>query len=706
MKKLKKNVSVRKINLIVSVIFFLILAVSMILQVNTNKKNALVACDLAMDQAEEIVKTSVAKGEGIDEFIYKMPYTDIITTYLMENIDDDTFIYTEKEPGKRYRGMTEIDGTKSYMVSEICEDYKLAVTYPVDLANANIPLMFGILIAALLCAFLIINVVISRTFAVLEKSRAELEDTNNIVANAGFGTWYITLEDGKTPRMNANPKMKEVLGVEGMNLTEEEIYDYWYSRIPEESIASVQVSVQEMMKGEVSENTYQWNHPEKGLIYVRCGGTSYKMKEKVQVLGGYHGDVTEIVLADQKHRQELKAAKEEAERANAAKTNFLSRMSHDIRTPLNGILGLLKIDDMHEDDQELLKSNRKKITVAANHLLSLLNDVLQMSKLEDGHVRLAHEAMDLRTLAEDVLTITEMRASEAGVTLTYENTQEDVTYPYVYGSPVHLRQLFLNIYSNAVKYNKVGGIVDTTFRFIGKEENVVTYQWIIKDTGIGMSPEFLEHIFEPFTQERSDARSIYRGTGLGMPIAKSLTEEMGGMIEVKSEEEKGSTFVITLPFEIAPKEEIVEKKEMIKNADITGLKLLLAEDNDLNAEIAQVQLEEAGAKVTVVKDGKEALDLFAESAEGTFDAILMDIMMPVMDGITATKTIRALDRPDAGTIPILAMSANAFEEDAKKSLAAGMNTHLAKPLKIERVIAAIATYCKKNEKNKSVGNCK
>ena len=697
MKKLNKNVNVKSINLIVLMIFLLILAVSIIFQVNTNKKNAIVACDIAMDQAEEIVKTSVANGEGIDEFIYKMPYTDIITTYIMENVDGDTFIYTEKEPGKRYHGMTEIDDTKSYMVSEICEDYKLAVTYPVNQANANIPQMFGILTVALLCAFIIINIVISRTFAVLEKNRAELEDTNNIVANAGFGTWYITLEDGKAPKMNANPKMKEVLGVEGQNLTEEEIYDFWYSRIPEEAVVSVQASVQEMKEGKVSENTYQWNHPEKGMIYVRCGGTAYKVEEKVQVLGGYHSDVTEIVLADQKHQQELKAAKEEAERANAAKSNFLSRMSHDIRTPLNGILGLLKIDDMHEDDQELLKSNRKKITVAANHLLSLLNDVLQMSKLEDGHVKLAHEAIDLGKLAEDVLTITEMRASEVGVTLTYEHTREDIVYPYVYGSPVHLRQLFLNIYSNAVKYNKVGGTVDTTFCLIGKEENVVEYRWIIEDTGIGMSPEFLEHIFEPFTQEHSDARSIYKGTGLGMPIAKSLAEKMGGMIEVKSEEEKGSTFIITLPFEIAKKEEIVEKKEKIKNADITGLKLLLVEDNDLNAEIAQVQLEEAGAQVTVAKDGKEALNLFTESAEGTFDAILMDIMMPVMDGITATKAIRALKRSDAGTIPILAMSANAFEEDVKKSLEAGMNTHLAKPLKIERVIAAIATYCKKNE---------
>ncbi len=493
--------------------------------------------------------------------------------------------------------------------------------------------------------------------------------------------------------MSANPKMKEVLGVEGMNLSEENIYEFWYSRIPKEALDSVHASVQEMKEGIVSENTYRWEHPEKGMIYVRCGGTAYKIEEKMQVLGGYHSDVTEFVVESQRQQQELKDAKEKAERANAAKTSFLSRMSHDIRTPLNGILGLLQIDDTHEDNKELIKSNREKITVAANHLLNLINDVLQMSKLEDGRVKLAHEAFDLKKMLNDVLTITEMRASEAGLTLTYKNTKDILHYPYVYGSPIHLRKLFVNICSNATKYNKVGGSINTDFRFIGKENNIVTYQWVISDTGIGMSQEFLQHIFEPFAQDHSDARSIYKGTGLGMSIVKSLVDAMHGTIEVESVENEGSTFTITLPFEIAKKDAIIEKEEFTQNADITGKKLLLVEDNDLNAEIAQLQLEEAGAEVTRVKDGKQALDLFGRNPAKTFDVILMDIMMPVMDGITATKRIRSLDRKDAWTIPIIAMSANAFEEDAKKSIEAGMNAHLAKPLKIERVIATIAEYC-------------
>ena len=423
----RESVSIRKVNIIVLVIFFIILGVSVVLQVSMNKKNAIMACDIAMDQAEAIIKAYGSHGEGIEEFIDKMPYTDTVTTYLLENTDD-SLIYTEKEPEKRYYGTTEIDGSKSYMVSEVVSDYKVAVTYPVSEANANIGMMTGILVAALICAFVIINIVVSRAFGVLERSRSELEDTNTIIANAGFGTWYITLEEGKKPRMNANAKMKEVLGIEGQNLSGEDTYEFWYSRIPEEAIASVQESVQEMIDGKVSENTYRWKHPEKGMIYVRCGGTVYKNEKKVQVLGGYHSDVTDIVMEDKKRQEELQEAKEEAERANAAKTRFLSRMSHDIRTPLNGILGLLKIDEMHADDRNLVNGNREKITVAANHLLELINDVLQMSKLEDGKIELAHEAFDLKNLARDVLTITEMRAAESGLTLNYQESGKELCY--------------------------------------------------------------------------------------------------------------------------------------------------------------------------------------------------------------------------------------------------------------------------------------
>lgn len=395
----------------------------------------------------------------------------------------------------------------------------------------------------------------------------------------------------------------------------------------------------------------------------------------------------------QHKNQQLSVAVQEADRANAAKTSFLSRMSHDIRTPLNGIIGLLEIDAAHPDDRELVDSNREKMRVSANHLLSLLNDVLQMSKLESGEIALGHEPIDLNRLSAEVMTIISQRAAESGITLENDRHSEPVSTPWVYGSPLHLRQIFLNIYTNCIKYNKLGGSITTLFQCVEKDEKTVTYRWTISDTGIGMSEEFLGRIFDPFTQEKTDARSIYQGTGLGMAIVKGLVEQMHGSIEVGSTLGVGSTFTITIPFEIA---ESVEAKPARRNdvgqADIHGLRLMLAEDNDLNAEIARTLLEDAGVIVTVVGDGQQAVSLFQAEPAGTFDVILMDIMMPVMDGLTATKTIRALERPDARTIPIIAMTANAFEEDAKKCLAAGMNAHLAKPLDIGKLIATIAQY--------------
>ena len=396
----------------------------------------------------------------------------------------------------------------------------------------------------------------------------------------------------------------------------------------------------------------------------------------------------------EKKNQQLKEAALAAEKANSAKSMFLSRMSHDIRTPLNGIIGLLNIDEAHFDDAELVRENHKKMLVSADHLLSLINDVLQVSKLEDGRIELSREPIDLIQLSHDVGTIISARAVESGITL--EVGEQSLPAPFVYGSPLHLRQLFLNIYGNCIKYNHVGGKVTTTVKCVSSGHGRVNYRWTISDTGIGMSKEFLQHIFEPFAQENSDSRSVYMGTGLGMTIVKSLVDKMGGMIEVKSKPGAGSTFIITLPFEIAEKPADSAEGSGGAGADIRGVKLLLAEDNDLNAEIAELLLTDAGAEVTLVRHGKQAVDKFSSEPAGTFDAILMDIMMPVMDGLSATKAIRALDRPDAKEIPIIAMTANAFQEDAKKCLAAGMNAHLAKPLDIEKVIAAIAKFVRKS----------
>lgn len=390
--------------------------------------------------------------------------------------------------------------------------------------------------------------------------------------------------------------------------------------------------------------------------------------------------------------EQLQAALDEMSSANRVKTEFLSRMSHDIRTPLNGIIGLLRINEDHFDNRELVFENQKKMHVAAKHLLSLINDILQMSKLESGGVILSRERISLSEQRDDIRSILSDRVVEAGLEWIDEVKDYSFPVPFVYGSPLHLRQIFLNILGNCIKYNKKGGRILTKMEFLGTTGNRCTYRWTASDTGIGMSPEFLTHIFDPFTQERQDARSVYQGTGLGMAIVKRLIDAMEGTISITSEEGKGSNFVITIPFEIAPAEE--EKPKEKGHVDIAGLHLMLVEDNELNAEIAQMLLTDKGARVTVVGDGKQAVDLFKRKIPGTFDAILMDIMMPVMDGMTATRAIRSLARADAKTIPIIAMTANAFDEDAKKCMEAGMNAHLTKPIEIDHVIEVLGQYCR------------
>ncbi|MDO4488847.1 MAG: ATP-binding protein [Eubacteriales bacterium] len=389
------------------------------------------------------------------------------------------------------------------------------------------------------------------------------------------------------------------------------------------------------------------------------------------------------------YMSQLKEALDKAERAEKAKTEFLSRMSHDIRTPLNGIIGLLEISDKHPDDRALVDSNRKKIRLAANHLLDLISDVLTLSKMDADTVRLAHEPFNLKSIAEDVLTLSNMRAAEYGVTIKKAEGTAKLGDVYAYGSPLHLRQIFLNILSNAIKYNKPGGTVECKSELLERTEYKIVYRFTIRDTGIGMSPEFVEHLFEPFTQEHTDARSTYQGTGLGMAIVKKLVDRMGGTIEVQSTPDVGSTFMVTLPFDLASKEDMPEEKNEVYE-DLRGLHLLVVEDNDLNLEIAEAILTDLGATITAARDGREAVDIFKTATPGTFDAILMDLMMPVLDGYGATREIRSLTHMEAATIPIIAMTANAFEEDARKCREAGMNDHVTKPIEVPKLLKALS----------------
>ena len=367
-------------------------------------------------------------------------------------------------------------------------------------------------------------------------------------------------------------------------------------------------------------------------------------------------------------QDELHKALIAADTANRAKSTFLLNMSHDIRTP-----------------------NYKEMEKAANHLLSLINDVLQMSKLEDGREELSSELVCLPDVFYDMKAIIDGSALDKGISVDFSEDSIWV-HPYVITNPLYLRQIFLNIYGNGIKFTNFGGKISTKQECIEEKDNVITYRWIISDTGIGMSKEFLKHIFEPFAQERADARSNYHGTGLGMAIVKKMIDKMGGTISVTSEVGKGSTFVVELPFEMGAAPEKSKKEEADKENSIHGLNLMLVEDNELNAEVAEILLEDEGAIITMVNDGQQAVELFNNNPVGTFDAILMDIMMPVMDGLTATKAIRALNRPDAGIIPIIAMTANAFAEDVQRCLDAGMNAHLAKPLDIEKVKKTICEH--------------
>lgn len=387
---------------------------------------------------------------------------------------------------------------------------------------------------------------------------------------------------------------------------------------------------------------------------------------------------------------ELEKTKKEAEVANEAKTTFLLNMSHDIRTPLNGIIGMLDIADHFPNDLEKQKECREKVRNASKILLELVNDVLDRSKLESGEVVLEHVSFDVNSIMKDTYTSVSKLAEDAGVKIVEEEIC--VEHVKLLGSPLHFKRILINIISNAIKYNKEHGKVYITLKEIETNDNVSTIEFICRDTGIGMSKEFMQHLFEPFTQEDQSARSSYSGTGLGMSIVKSIVDKMNGTITVQSKKNEGSTFDVIIPFEIDCSESTLvdQDNEELEEYSIEGLNILLVEDNDLNMEIAEFLLKNKGVNIIQAKNGQEAIDVFKNSKPYEIDAILMDVMMPIMNGYEATKAIRLLDREDAKDIPIIAMTANAFIEDKIKATEAGMSGYISKPLDEKIVIQTIA----------------
>ena len=663
-----------------------------------------------------------------------------------------------------------------------------------------------------------------RLEVVASKSRLDYQlEMDEILRGAQIGIWTLEMDGVKAPRLHPNPTMCTLLGV-SQEMSPEEVYQFWYHRLPPKYVTPVLDYIQKVIHESYSEITYPWNHPLLGQIWIRCGGILYPdyqgngicirgyhqdvtrnienerkyqnltaatsqiyhaiyhidlIQDRIEKLAGanqnytptgvvtsataqlndileklvapshheimqyffdlttvndrLHGklfisreypspqgiwrratfivqnrdtddDVTEILYVTQiiddykqkelAYQQELVKAVESANQANTAKTDFLNRMSHDIRTPLNGILGMLDIAQKNETNPKTLLECHEKMRTAAFHLKALVNDVLDMQRMETDRFFLEQIPFDIREILDNCWSMLEAQASRLDITLK-KIKPGSLKYPYLIGSPLHIRQIFMNLLSNAIKYNKPGGSISVHAKIIRQVHQNVIYKFIISDTGIGISPEFQKHIFEPFAQEDTGARTIYKGTGLGMAIVHRLVQEMGGTIQLKSEKNVGSTFTLILPFTIDEHQPSASAETATDTpADLTDLHILVVEDNELNLEIAVFSLEAAGLNVSTAINGLEAVRLFEKSKPYEYDIILMDIMMPVMNGLDAAKAIRGLSRPDATTVPIIALSANAFAEDIQKSKNAGINEHLAKPLEMDKVLKVIASYCK------------
>ena len=398
---------------------------------------------------------------------------------------------------------------------------------------------------------------------------------------------------------------------------------------------------------------------------------------------------------DEKYKAELLIAAKKAEAANEAKTEFLQRMSHDIRTPINGIRGLVNMADHYADDMEKQTEYRTKVKEASNLLLELVNDVLDMSKLESGEIVLEEIPFNLSSISREVFVVIEQMAAEQNIRVVWE--KKEITHRDFIGSPGYVKRVMMNILSNAVKYNKENGQIYVSCVEIPSEQpEMTTMEFVCRDTGIGMAEEFQKHIFEPFAQEHTGSRAKFAGTGLGMAISKKLVEEMGGTITFESKKGVGSTFVIRVPFKIDLDADKREESKDVSEKSIKGMHVLLAEDNELNMEIAEFLLQNEGAEVTKAWNGQEIVELFRKSEAGEFDVILMDIMMPIINGYEAAKRIRSLDREDAKKIPIIAMTANAFTEDRIRAKEAGMDEHIAKPIDVELLIKVIHKLVKHN----------
>mgnify|MGYP004647174769 FL=1 len=501
------------------------------------------------------------------------------------------------------------------------------------------------------------------------------EDT---LKGSGIGMWMIVIEEGVKPKMYTDSMMRELLGVDDKILPED-CYAWWYDHVDKNFVSQIDSNMEEILVKGRSEVSYPYNHPDKGTMYIRCGGCkSYDSVHNRIRIKGYHQDVTEIMTIKQKQDKELMDALVETKRADRSKSEFISHMSHDIRTPLNGIIGMVDIASKNPEDAELQKRMCNNVRESAERLLNFMNDVIDYSEMEGSRMKLTHEPVDIAYIIGNILDLTDKQINDRDLRVITDYGND--TYKLA-GSPKHIRQVLYNIIENAIKYNKQNGSISISVHNEKTDEEKAECFVTIADTGIGMSREYVEHIFEPFTQGYEDARTSYKGTGLGMAICKRIMDYMHGTIEVKTGPGEGSEFTVKFPLDIYEEDTVAD--ENAENDNLAGYKILIVDDNNMNREITQFMVEELGAKAVTTCNGKEALDTFRKSERGDFDCIIMDLMMPVMDGFEASERIRNLDREDARTIPIIPLSASSSEEDMEKAVESGMNGYLVKPVSID-----------------------
>ncbi len=624
-----------------------------------------------------------SEGIGMDwAFHFKDGYQAAMEQYITQ--------YVIPRDQDRLRAVTK----KEYVLAQLRTKKKVSVRYQVKdsasgLKHMEIHFSATEKTAEENCAIFAqrdVNAVVEQEEKYKLEARRNLED---ILEGARTGIWTIELEEGCEPRMYADRTMRILLGVPD-EIDPEECYQSWFENIEPDYVEMVQEAVLEILETGRSEVIYLWNHPDLGKIYVRCGGVPDKTFKKPGVcLSGYHQDITETMVTRKRQEQSILELLERVRRANLVKSEFLSHMSHDLRTPINGILGMLSILEKSQDDPERQRDCHKKIRVSTEHLLSLVNDVLQVSRLESGRPAEVEEPFDLRDTLEDCITILSSQAEEKGIRLVLEEVS--LRHGRLIGNALHLKKILMSVIDNGLKYNRPDGSVFVRVKENACRDGIAEYRFEIEDTGIGIGEEFKEHIFEPFTQEHPDARTNYNGVGLGMSIVKKLVDEMQGSIRIDSNPGEGSVVQIMLPVRVDETwsgDPVDEEQDVQDN--IAGMRILLVEDNEINCEIVEYILQEAGAETVTAKDGKAAVDAFEASSPGTFDCVLMDLMMPVMSGYEATRVIRGLDRTDAKAVPIIALSANTFEEDIALAKDAGMNGHLAKPVDIHKMFRVMS----------------